>query len=263
MLAELTATDAAQSRLNEIDIIQPALFAIQVALAALWRSWGIEPQAVVGHSMGEVAAAYVAGALSLDDAVRVICRRSRLVKRTIGQGAMAAVELSIEEARRVLAGYEDRVSIAASNGPTSTVLSGDPAALEAILDQLQRHDIFCRMVKVDFASHSPQMDPLRADLLQALEGLQPRPESVPIYSTVTGKVSDGLEFDALYWARNLREPVLFSTAVQRLLEDGHDIFLEISPHPILAQRHSARVSSPRPGRRRASLLCGVRKTNAR
>jgi acyl transferase domain-containing protein/acyl carrier protein len=233
LLAELTATDAAQSRLNEIDVIQPALFAIQVALAAVWRSWGIEPQAVVGHSMGEVAAAYVAGALSLDDAVRVVCHRSRLVKRTIGQGAMAAVELSIEDARLALVGYEDRVSIAVSNGPTSTVLSGDPAALAGILDQLQRRDIFCRMVKVDFASHSPQMEPLRADLLQALDGLQPRAESVPIYSTVTGQVSNGLEFDTLYWARNMREPVLFSAAVQRLVENGHDIFLEISPHPIL------------------------------
>jgi len=233
LLAELTAIDAAQSRLNEVDIIQPALFAIEIALAALWRSWGIEPQAVVGHSLGEVAAAYVAGVLSLEDAVRVICHRSRLFKRTIGQGAMAVVELSIEEARRVLVGFEDRVSIAVSNGPTSTVLSGDPAALAAILDQLQRRDIFCRMVKVDFASHSPQMEPLRADLVQALEGLQPRAESVPIYSTVTGQVSHGLEFDTLYWARNMREPVLFSTAVQRLVEDGHDIFLEISPHPIL------------------------------
>ena len=233
LLAELTATDAAQSRLNEIDIIQPALFTIQAALAALWRSWGIEPQAVVGHSLGEVAAAYVAGALSLDDAVRIICHRSRLFKRTIGQGAMAAVELSIEEARRVLVGSEDRVSIAVSNGPTSTVLSGDPAALAAILDQLQHRDIFCRMVKVDFASHSPQMEPLRADLLQALEGIQPRAESVPIYSTVTGQVSHGSEFDPLYWARNMREPVLFSAAVQHLMEDGHDIFLEISPHPTL------------------------------
>ena len=233
LLAELTAPDAAGSRLDEIDIIQPALFAIQIALAALWRSWGIEPQAVVGHSLGEVAAAYVAGALSLDDAVRVICHRSRLFKRTIGEGAMAAVELSIEEARRVLISFEDRVSIAVSNGPTSTVLSGDPAALAAILDQLQRRDIFCRMVKVDFASHSPQMEPLRADLLQALEGLQPRAESMPIYSTVTGQLSHGLEFDPFYWLRNMREPVLFSPAVQRLVKDGHDIFLEISPHPIL------------------------------
>jgi len=233
LVAELAATDAAHSRLNEIDIIQPALFAMQVALAALWRSWGIEPQAVVGHSMGEVAAAHVAGALSLEDAVRVICHRSRLVKPTIGQGAMAAVDLSLEDARRVLVGYEDRVSIAVSNSPTSTVLSGDPATLQAILDQLQRQEIFCRAVKVDFASHSPQMDPLRADLLLALEGLAPRSASVPIYSSVTGMVSNGLELDARYWARNLREPVLFSTAVQRLLDDGHDIFLEINPHPIL------------------------------
>ncbi|MGB2677059.1 MAG: beta-ketoacyl synthase N-terminal-like domain-containing protein [Candidatus Acidiferrum sp.] len=233
LLAELTAIDPAQSRLNEIDIIQPALFTIQVALAALWRSWGIEPQAVVGHSLGEVAAAYVAGALSLDDAVRIICHRSRLFKRTTGQGAMAAVELSVAEARCVLVGSEDRVSIAVSNSPASTVLSGDPAALAAILDQLQHHDIFCRMVKVDFASHSPQMEPLRADLLQALEGIQPRAESVPIYSTVTGQVSHGSEFDPLYWARNMREPVLFSAAVQHLMQDEHDIFLEISPHPTL------------------------------
>ena len=234
LLGELTVTDAAKSRLNEVDIVQPALFAIQVALAALWRSWGIEPQAVVGHSMGEVAAACVAGALSLEDAARVICHRSRLVTRAIGQGAMAAVELSMEEARGVLAGYEDRVSIAASNSPTSTVLSGDPAALEAILDQLRRRDIFCGLVKVDFASHSPQMDPLRADLLHALEGLEPRLVSLPIYSTVTGMATDGPEFKALYWARNLREPVLFSAAVQAATrKTGHGTFLEISPHPIL------------------------------
>ncbi len=233
LLAELAAADAAHSRLNEIEVIQPALFAIQVALAALWRSWGIEPHAVVGHSLGEVAAAHVAGALSFEDAVRIVCRRSRLFKRTVGQGAMAAVDLSIEDARRVLVGREDRVSIAVSNGPSSTVLSGDPAALAAILDELQRRDIFCRMVNVDFASHSPQMEPLRADLLLALEGLEPQLESVPIYSTVTGQISHGPEFDALYWVRNMREPVLFAAAVQRLAEDGHDIFLEISPNPIL------------------------------
>jgi len=256
LLTELSAADAAQSRLNEIDIIQPALFAIQIALAALWRSWGIEPQAVVGHSLGEVAAAQVAGALSFGDAVRIICHRSRLFKRTIGQGAMVAVELSIEEARRPLIGFEDRVSIAVSNGPTSTVLSGDPSALAAILDQLQRRDIFCRMVKVDFASHSPQMDPLRADLLQALEGIQPRAESLPIYSTVTGQLSHGFQFDPFYWAKNMREPVLFSSAIQRLLEDGHDIFLEISPHPTLLSaiqqgcQHSDRECAVLPSLRR-------------
>jgi myxalamid-type polyketide synthase MxaE and MxaD len=146
---------------------------------------------------------------------------------------MAAVELSVADARLALAGCEDRVSVAVSNGQTSTVLSGDPTALAGVLDQLQRRDVFCRMVKVDFASHSPQMEPLRADLLEALQELQPRAESVPIYSTVTGHASHGPEFDAVYWTRNMREPVLFATAVQRLVEDGHDIFLEISPHPIL------------------------------
>ncbi len=263
LLGELTATDAARSRLDEVHIIQPALFAIQVALAALWRSWGIEPQAVVGHSMGEVAAAYVAGALSLEDAARVICLRSRLVRGVGGQGAMAAVELSMEDARRVLAGYEDRVSIAASNSPTSTVLSGDRAALEAILDQLRRRDIFCATVKVDFASHSPQMDPLRADLLAALDGLVPRPVSVPIYSTVTGMVGGGLEFEAHYWARNLREPVLFSAAVQRLLQDGYGIFLEISPHPILLSgiqqglNHCGHEGAVLPSMRREEEECAV------
>jgi len=233
LLAELSSTDAARSRLNEVDVLQPALFAMQVALTALWRSWGIEPNAVVGHSMGEVAATHVAGALSLEDAARVICSRSRLVKPTIGRGAMAAVDLSVADARRVIAGCEDRVSIAVSNGPTSTVLSGDPAALETIVSRLQRQDIFGRMIKVDFAAHSPQMEPIRVDLERALEGLQPQPASVPIYSTVTGKIADRLSFDKFYWSRNLREPVLFSATVQQLVENGHDIFLEVSPHPIL------------------------------
>jgi acyl transferase domain-containing protein/acyl carrier protein len=233
LIAELAGTDADKSRLSEVDVIQPALFAVQVALAALWRSWGIEPDAVVGHSMGEVAAAYVAGALSLEDAALIICTRSKLVKRTIGQGAMASVELSIDDARRSIVGYEDRVSIAVSTSPASTVLSGDLAALTQILEQLQGREVFCRMVKVDFASHSPQMDPLRGELLRALEEVQPHFASVPIYSTVLDSVADGSEFDALYWARNLREPVLFSSSVQRLLQDGYDTFLEISAHPIL------------------------------
>ena len=229
-----TATDAARSRLNEIDIIQPALFAIQVALAALWRSWGIEPQAVVGHSMGEVAAAYVAGALSLEDAARVICQsqppgqarhragrdgRGRAFdgRRAARSGRLRRSRVHRGQQQSHLDGVVRRSGSAGSN----------PRSIAGV------ETSSARMVKVDFASHSPQMDPLRADLLQALEGLEPRPASMPIYSTVTGMVGDGFEFDARYWARNLREPVLFSAAVQRLLEDGHDIFLEISPHPIL------------------------------
>ncbi|HVD77687.1 MAG TPA: type I polyketide synthase, partial [Vicinamibacteria bacterium] len=225
--------DPDRSRLAAVDVIQPVLFAVQAGLAALWRSWGVEPDAVVGHSMGEVAAAYVAGALSLEAAARVICRRSRLLRRTSGRGAMAAVELSIEEARRALAGYEDRVSIAVNSSPSSTVLSGDPAALEEIIVRLEAQSVFCRRVKVDVASHSPQMDPLRAELLEVLAGVHAQPGKVPLYSTVTGEASREPDLDATYWVRNLREPVLFSDAVQRLVQDGHSVFLELSPHPIL------------------------------
>lgn len=232
LLAELEA-DPAGSRLDQVDVIQPALFALQVGLAALWRSWGVEPDAVIGQSMGEVAASCVAGALSLEDATRVICRRSQLVKSASGQGGMAVVELSLEAAQRELAGREAWVSVAVSNGPESTVLSGDPAVLGEILAGLEARSVFCRWVKVDYASHSPQMDPLRADLLRLLDGVAPRPASVPVYSTVTGEISDGGGFDAAYWVSNLREPVLFAGSLRKMLADGFDAFVEVSPHPIV------------------------------
>src|SRR5262249_28397345 len=162
--------------------------------------------AVVGHSMGEVAASHVAGILPLTEAVRVICRRSALLRRTSGKGAMAVVELSMEEAERALEGRRDRLSVAVSNSRRSTVISGDPDALDALLDELEQREIFCRRVKVDVASHSPQMDPLRAELLAALEGLVPRPGLVPLHSTVTGRVVNGLELTADYWVNNLRQP---------------------------------------------------------
>ncbi|HEU4597695.1 MAG TPA: type I polyketide synthase [Pyrinomonadaceae bacterium] len=232
-LLDEIAADETRSRLAEIDVVQPALCATQISLAALWRSWGVEPEAVVGQSMGEVAAAHVAGALSLEDAVKVICRRSRLLKRRSGMGAMAAVELSLEETRAALAGYEGRLSIAVSNSPISTVVAGETAALEELLHTLQERGVFCRQVKVDIASHSPQMEPLREDLLEALGDVRPQPPALPIYSTVTGEFSRELRFDAEYWWRNLREPVLFSDTVLRLLESGHQTFLELSPHPIV------------------------------
>ena len=166
--------------------MQPVLFSIQVALAALWRSWGVEPDAVVGHSMGEIAAAHVAGALSLEDAARIICRRSALLRRTSGRGAMAVVELSLDDARTALTGREDRLSIAVSNSPRSTVISGDPQALDDLLASLEAREVFCRRIKVDVASHSPQMDPLRADLFEALQGLSPRKAAVAFCSTVEG-----------------------------------------------------------------------------
>jgi acyl transferase domain-containing protein len=232
LTAQLEATPET-SRLDEVDVVQPVIFAIEIALAELWRSWGIKPDAVVGHSMGEVAAAHVAGALTLGDAARIICRRSHLARRASGRGAMAVVDLSVARSNEILAGYEDRLAVAVSNSPTSTVLSGDPGALEEVLNVLERDGVFYRRIKVDYASHSPQMDALRDDLLSMLDGLAPRRTAVPLYSTVTGAIAPGLALGGEYWVRNLREPVLFAPVIEKLLNDGIDVFLEVSPHPIL------------------------------
>src|SRR5262249_33666263 len=177
--------------------------------------------------------AHVAGTLSLDDAARVICRRSALVRRIQGRGTMAVVELPLDEARAAIAGLEDQLAIAASNSPTSTVLSGDTAAIETVVKTLTERDVFCRQVKVDFASHSPQVDELRADLLAELSVVRPRESAVPIHSTVTGRPTDGREFTADYWADNLREPVLFAAVLGDLLQRAPTLVIEISPHPIL------------------------------
>ncbi|MDC3985913.1 type I polyketide synthase [Polyangium jinanense] len=232
VLAELGA-DEAGSKLSQIDVVQPLLFAIQVGLAALWRSRGIEPAVVIGHSMGEVAAAHVAGALSLEDAAAVICRRSRLLRRISGRGEMAVVELPAAEAEAALSGYQDRLSVAASNGPRSTVVAGDPGALGEVMAALEARGVFCRRVKVDVASHSPQVDGLREELVADLSGLTPRRSTVPMRSTVTGAAVEGQELLASYWADNLRLPVRFIEVVQALLADGHGLFVEVSPHPIL------------------------------
>jgi myxalamid-type polyketide synthase MxaD len=232
LLEELEAVPEA-SRLDRVEVVQPVLFAIQMALAALWRSWGIEPHAVVGHSLGEVAASCVAGALSLADGAAVICRRSRLLRKISGCGEMALVELSSEEARVALSGFEDRLSVAVSNGIGSTVVSGDPGALAEVLSSLEARGVFCRRVKVDVASHSPQVEPLLDELRKALVSVRPVAAQVTIFSTVTGAKLAGTELDADYWAKNLRQPVLFARAVQVLMAEGITHFVEVSPHPLL------------------------------
>jgi acyl transferase domain-containing protein/NADP-dependent 3-hydroxy acid dehydrogenase YdfG/acyl carrier protein len=223
---------ATPSRFADIDVIQPMLFAIEVALAAVWRAHGVVPDAVIGHSMGEVAAAYVAGVLTLDDAARIICRRSRLLRRVRGSGAMAVVERTMEEAARIVAPFADRVSIAASNSARSTVLAGDRDALASVLARLEADGVFCRWVNVDVASHSPQVDPVKSDLRIELATISPRKGSIPIYSTVRGAFADGASFDPGYWVDNLRLPVLFHGGVRELAAK-HDVFVEMSPHPVL------------------------------
>jgi acyl transferase domain-containing protein/acyl carrier protein len=232
LIEELQATEA-DSQLARIDVVQPMLFAMQVALAELWRSWGVQPAAVVGHSMGELAAAHVAGILTLADALRIICVRSKLLKRLSGQGAMAVVELSFDEATEAIAEQAHLLAVAVSNSRHSTVLSGDPAALAQLLHRLEQKGIFCRLVKVDVASHSPQMDSLRDELLAALSSVRPQAGRLRMQSTVTGESIAGPDLTADYWVRNLREPVRFASAIERLTAGGHDLFIEMSPHPVL------------------------------
>lgn len=233
LITMLTQRDGGEAWFKQTDSIQMALFAIQVGLVALWRSWGVEPDAVVGHSMGEVAAAYVAGVLNLEDAVSILYQRNRLLRGVLGKGKMLATGLTLEQARETLAGHEMLVSIAISNSPKSTVLSGDPGALEAIAANLKSQGTFHRWINVDFASHSPQMDGLLPDLRKALRNLSPRKANIPIISTVTGMVSNGTEMDTEYWVRNLRVPVLFADATRWLRQNDYAVFVEISPHPIL------------------------------
>jgi acyl transferase domain-containing protein/acyl carrier protein len=230
LLDLFTTSDALPER---IDVIQPALFAVSAALARQWRDWGVGPDAVVGHSMGEVAAAYVAGALSLADAAEVICRRSALMNRVRGLGSMAMVELPMEILAARISAYGDHLSVAASNDASSTVLSGDTGALERLLADLKDEQVFCRFIKVDVASHSAYVDPIRDDLLNATHGIRPRRGAIPMYSTVRGTVEYGEALDGSYWVKNLREPVMFREAVLRLIRDGFGTFVEMSPHPLL------------------------------
>lgn len=242
--------------LDRIDVIQPVLVAIAIAYAALWRSLGIEPDAVVGHSMGEVGAACIAGVLTLDQAMHIVCRRSALMRRTSGHGAMALVELSMEDARAHLGGREAELAVAVSNSPRSSVISGEPDALNALMAELERDGVFCRLVKVDVASHSPQMESVAAALQKELGKLQPQPARLPIFSTVLGRQAQGLEFDASYWGRNLRQPVLFSQAVDALIADGVTVFVELGPHPVLLP--SIEQTAQARGATATAVACGRR-----
>ncbi len=228
LLAEQTS-----SRLELHEVIQPVMFSLQIALAALWRSWGIQPDAIVGHSMGEIAGAQVAGALSLPDAALIICARSRIGQRVQQPGAMMLVELSPQQAEAAIQGLADQVSIAAYNAPRATVLAGAPAALDELAALLEQRQVFIRRIKVAVAAHSPQLDPVLPELREQLKGVQARATQLALYSTVTEQRVEGSELDADYWVKNFRLPVLFSQAVQRLIDDGFQLFLELSPHPIL------------------------------
>jgi acyl transferase domain-containing protein/acyl carrier protein len=234
LVEELSAAEA-DSRMHQTDVAQSTNFALQVGLAALWRSWGIEPAAIIGHSAGEVAAAYVAGILSLPDAVRVIYHRSRLQHLTTGEGKMLAVGLSPEAVAPYLRQYEAQVSIAAINSPDSITLSGDADALVKIEQAIKEQGAFVRFLQTEVPYHSPKMDRLKAELLEVLSDLQCHPAVIPIYTTVTGQLADDEAYNGHYWWENVRQPVLFAQAVKQAIADDHHVFLELGPHPVLAR----------------------------
>ncbi|WP_243740488.1 type I polyketide synthase [Streptomyces sp. 8K308] len=217
--------------LERVDVVQPALFAVMVSLARLWESLGVRPDAVVGHSQGEIAAAHVAGMLSLEDAARIVALRSRALRGLAGRGAMVSLALGALEARELIAPWSGRISVAAVNGPAATVVSGDTDALAELLTRCEGEDVRARRIAVDYASHSPQVASIREELLDLLAPVRPRTGDLPFYSTVAGH--DGGPLDAAYWYQNLRGTVEFEPAIRRLLADGHTLFVETSAHPVL------------------------------
>ncbi|AKQ65466.1 Malonyl CoA-acyl carrier protein transacylase [Myxococcus hansupus] len=266
-IVDALEAEGPHSRLDATEVAQPAIFALQVSLTAAWRALGVVPAAVVGHSVGEVAAAHVAGALSLPEAARLVAHRGRVMEKATGQGRMASVELTPEDAARELAPHAGRLSIGAVNDARAVVISGAPDALGELLEVLRSRGVSVRDLGVDHAFHSHQMAPLQAELLSALGELEPRPTTIPLFSTVTGQVLDGLALDAAYWARNVREPVLFADAVEALLSGGHSLFVEVGPQPALSRyvtqalgrrgREGAVVPSLRKGRDGQTVMLGA------
>nr|WP_307874035.1 MULTISPECIES: SDR family NAD(P)-dependent oxidoreductase [unclassified Frankia] len=230
----------------EVDVVQPALWAVMIGLAELWRSAGVEPDAVVGHSQGEIAAAYVAGALSLADSARIVALRAQAIRRSLaGRGGMVAVALPADAVSALLDSVldslpgangpaADRVlAVAAVNGPTSTVVSGTPEALDLVVGRCEADGVRARRISVDYASHSAQVDALSESVLDALAGVTPRSTDVAFYSTVTGDLLDTGDLTPAYWLRNLRTTVRFTDATRALVRDGYRAFVESSPHPVL------------------------------
>ncbi|ANP50057.1 acyl transferase domain-containing protein [Streptomyces griseochromogenes] len=219
--------------LDRVDVVQPALFSVMVSMAALWRSWGVEPAAVVGHSQGEIAAAHVCGALSLRDAAKVVALRSKALVDLIGHGGMASVAESADVVAERLAPWSDRVSIAVVNGPRSVVVSGEPDALDEFVEKMKAEGAQARRIKVDYASHSHHVARVRDQVLGPLSDMSPKTSTLPFYSTLYGEVIDTAQLNGDYWYTNLREKVVFETSVRRLADDGFRVFIEMSPHPVL------------------------------
>ncbi|MCZ7458831.1 SDR family NAD(P)-dependent oxidoreductase [Streptomyces sp. WMMC940] len=231
---DLIETVRARQPLERVDVLQPALWAIMVSLAAVWRAHGVRPAAVIGHSQGEIAAACVAGALSLADGARIVALRARAIAEDLsGRGGMMSVALPEPRARELIDGWGGRVAVAAVNGATSVVLSGDADALDELREAILADGGRAKRLPVDYASHCAHVESIRDRLLADLAGIEARPAEIPFYSTVTGGLFDTTGLEATYWYTNLRQSVLFEPTTRALLDDGHGVFVECSPHPVL------------------------------
>ena len=234
-LLEELARDEADSKMQHTEIAQPAIFAMQLSLVALWKSVGVEPTAVVGHSVGEVAAACVAGILSMEEGARIIVLRARMMHECArGEGTMLAVSLSEDEALELISRHDRTVSIAAFNGPRSLTLAGIPSSLEAIRAELEPQNIFARFVKVDHPYHHAMMQPAADNLITNLSDIAPQEETLPFFSTVTGERCAGKDCVAAHWGRGIRQAVQFVKAVNSVADFGVDVWLEMSSHPALS-----------------------------
>jgi malonyl CoA-acyl carrier protein transacylase/thioesterase domain-containing protein len=231
--------------LDRVDVVQPVTWAVMVSLAALWRSYGIHPDAVIGHSQGEIAAAHIAGALSLPDAARIVALRSQAIARSLaGKGGMMSVAVSAAEAEVLLSHWSGHIEIAATNSPTNTVVAGEPTALDELLTKCETDGIRARRIPVDYASHTTHVETIEHELTDQLLDIWSSPAEIPWFSTVDGDWLDGTEADATYWYRNLRQPVGFQQAVQALSDAEYGTFIEVSPHPVLAMSIEDTLDTP-------------------
>ncbi|MFC5812795.1 beta-ketoacyl synthase N-terminal-like domain-containing protein, partial [Streptomyces heilongjiangensis] len=219
--------------LLDVDVVQPVSWAVMVSLAAVWRACGVEPSVVVGHSQGEIAAAVVAGGLSLEDGARVVALRSRAIRAIAGRGGMVSVPLSLEAVEGLLEGWAGRVDVAAVNGPGSVVVAGDADALDELVAHCEAGEIRARRVPVDYASHTWHVEAIEGELADVLASVTPRSGEIPFFSTTEGRIVDTGELDAGYWYRNLRHRVRFAEAVEGLVAQGFGAFVEVSSHPVL------------------------------
>ncbi|QDE82942.1 type I polyketide synthase [Myxococcus xanthus] len=245
VLERLASDTDTEAWLSAAERVQPILFALQVSLAEQLRAWGIVPSGVVGHSMGEIAAAHVAGCLGLRDAARVVSARAQLLPRLRGKGGMLVAGLGLEAARQALQGYEDSVGVAAINGPDTVLLSGESGTLDALMARISADGTFCRRVGVDFASHCPQVDALLPDFRELISDVRPQEGTLDFYSTVDGARVEGARLDADYWARNLRQMVRFAPTVAAIAEGPRALFVEVSGHPVLTPTFASIANAPR------------------